>query len=212
MRHHRVLSLTVAGLVAGMVAAGCASKQVREEGAVSPPGGVPPAKAESSPDRGAESAKVAAPARDARAEAQTPAAALPARSGALEPAARTSVSDSGLPGATGEGLHRIHFEFDQAALSPEARGILRGNAAYLSRKSDVMIRVEGHCDERGTAEYNLALGEKRAKSAYQYLIDLGTDPKRIKVVTYGEETPLDPRHNEEAWAQNRRAEFVERRK
>jgi peptidoglycan-associated lipoprotein len=70
-----------------------------------------------------------------------------------------------------------------------------------------MIVVEGHCDERGTAEYNLALGERRANAAAKFLVDMGIDAKRIKSISYGEELPLDPGHNEDAWARNRRAHF-----
>ena len=89
------------------------------------------------------------------------------------------------------------------------RKTLSRNAQHLQATPGVRIRIEGHCDERGTTEYNLALGERRAKSTYQYLMDLGVDPNRMGVVSYGEEQPLDPRNNEEAWALNRRAEFVE---
>ncbi len=103
---------------------------------------------------------------------------------------------------------RIHFAFDSYQLSSEARAKLKKKAELLEKYSDIKLTIEGHCDERGTAEYNLALGERRAKAAYEYLIILGIDPSRMSCVSYGEEKPLVEGHNEEAWAKNRRAEFV----
>lgn len=102
----------------------------------------------------------------------------------------------------------IHFEFDRYDLTPRAREILANKAYFLKQYPTVKILIEGHCDERGTAEYNLALGEKRANAAKQYLIQLGISEDRISTISYGEERPLDPGHNEEAWAKNRRAHFV----
>jgi peptidoglycan-associated lipoprotein len=102
----------------------------------------------------------------------------------------------------------IHFEFDKSRLLPRAKEILRHNAKWLLAHPDVDVTIEGHCDERGTNEYNLALGDRRAQSAKRYLVDLGVDPERLFTVSYGEEKPLDPRHNEAAWAKNRRAQFV----
>lgn len=106
-------------------------------------------------------------------------------------------------------MERVHFDFDKYALRPEARVILEKNADYLKKNPTARVRIEGHCDERGTVEYNLALGERRAKAAFQYVADLGIAPSRMDTVSFGEEVPLDPAHNEEAWAKNRRAEFVE---
>ncbi|MDW7711759.1 MAG: peptidoglycan-associated lipoprotein Pal [Deferrisomatales bacterium] len=106
-------------------------------------------------------------------------------------------------------LRRIHFDFDRYTITPAAREILQGNADFLKANPGAKLEIEGHCDERGTVEYNLALGENRAKAAMQYLVDLGVSADRLRVVSYGKERPLDPRHNEEAWALNRRAEFVE---
>ncbi len=114
--------------------------------------------------------------------------------------------------ATTEGLQRIHFDFDKSNIRPDARNVLIKNAEFLRENSGVKIRIEGHCDERGTNEYNLALGERRAKSALQYLADLGVDPNRMSIISYGEEQPLDPGHNESAWAKNRRAEFVKQQR
>jgi len=114
------------------------------------------------------------------------------------------------PRPTTEKLETIHFDFDDYTLRPDARRILAQNAEYLlNTKPDIQISIEGYCDERGTAQYNLALGERRARSAYQYLADLDVDPGRMKWITYGEQNPVDAGHNESAWALNRRAEFVE---
>lgn len=104
-------------------------------------------------------------------------------------------------------LEMIHFEFDRYRLLQEFKTVLEENARKLKMYPDVKIMIEGHCDERGTIEYNLALGEKRARAAQEYLINLGIDPSRISIISYGKESPLDPRHNEEAWYKNRRDEF-----
>jgi peptidoglycan-associated lipoprotein len=102
----------------------------------------------------------------------------------------------------------IHFDFDKYNLKPEAQAILKAGApAYLKYKEYKLV-IEGNCDERGTVEYNLALGQKRADEAAKYLIDLGIEKERIKTISYGKERPLDPEHNEAAWAKNRRDQFV----
>ncbi len=180
---------------------GCAKKQVRQEGEVSPPS---KQVTETKP----------APSRPTIRETAKPAPKPkpkppPKRTGAVEPAPEKPVRGAGLARETTPGLQRIHFDFDKAVIRPDAQEILKRNAEYLLANPGVRIRIEGHCDERGTTEYNLALGERRAKSTFQYLMDLGIDPNRMTTVSYGEEMPLDPRHNEEAWAKNRRAEFVE---
>jgi len=104
----------------------------------------------------------------------------------------------------------IFFAFDVYALSPEARKILANNAEILRGASGVKILVEGHCDERGTREYNLALGERRANSVKKYLVSLGISGSRIQTVSYGEDRPFKMGSNESAWKQNRRAHFVVR--
>ncbi len=104
-------------------------------------------------------------------------------------------------------LKMIHFDFDKANIRDDMVPILERNAEWLKKHPTVKIRIEGYCDERGTVEYNLALGEKRAKAARDYLVSLGISPDRITIVSYGKSNPIDPRHNEEAWFKNRRAEF-----
>jgi peptidoglycan-associated lipoprotein len=106
------------------------------------------------------------------------------------------------------GLEDIHFDFDKSNIRQDDRKILSRNAAYLSKNKNVKIVIEGNCDERGTAEYNMALGERRADEAKQYLVNLGIDGKRITTISYGSEKPLDPGHDEDAWAKNRRDHFA----
>jgi len=102
---------------------------------------------------------------------------------------------------------RIYFAFDSYELNNNAKEILKKKAEILLKYPSIKLVIEGHCDERGTEEYNLALGERRARAAYEYLIMLGIEADRLSIVSYGEERPIDPRHNEEAWAKNRRDEF-----
>ncbi|MCK4536141.1 MAG: peptidoglycan-associated lipoprotein Pal [Desulfuromonadales bacterium] len=106
-----------------------------------------------------------------------------------------------------KGLKRVHFDFDQFTLTNEARVVLKQNAAYLQANSGLKAVIEGHCDERGSDEYNLALGERRASAAKQYLVSLGVNGNRLSIISYGEEKALDAQSNEQAWAKNRRAEF-----
>lgn len=120
---------------------------------------------------------------------------------------------TGEKGALGEGikvksLQTVYFEFDSYYLSEEARATLSENAEWMKAHPQLKVLIEGHCDERGTEEYNLALGEKRAKSVRDYLVQLGVPSDALSIISYGEEFPVDARHNEEAWAKNRRAEFV----
>jgi peptidoglycan-associated lipoprotein len=102
----------------------------------------------------------------------------------------------------------IYFEFDKSRLLPEAKEILRNKAKWLTAHAEVSVIIEGHCDERGTNEYNMALGDRRAQSAKSYLVDLGIGSQRLTTISYGEERPLDPGHNETSWARNRRGQFV----
>jgi peptidoglycan-associated lipoprotein len=105
-------------------------------------------------------------------------------------------------------LRPAFFGLDSSEVGPEAQKVLEANAEVIKRYKSWVITIEGHCDERGTAEYNLALGERRAVSARTYLVSLGIPAERLRVVSYGKEFPFDPGHNEDAWAKNRRDHFV----
>ncbi|MEW5797115.1 MAG: peptidoglycan-associated lipoprotein Pal [Candidatus Zixiibacteriota bacterium] len=101
----------------------------------------------------------------------------------------------------------VYFDFDKYDLRADARASLDANFALLQEFPDAIVKVEGHCDERGTVEYNLSLGEKRAKAVMNYLVGRGIAQSRLSIISYGKERPVDPGHNETAWAKNRRAEF-----
>ncbi|MCC6347416.1 MAG: peptidoglycan-associated lipoprotein Pal [Nitrospirales bacterium] len=105
-------------------------------------------------------------------------------------------------------IQDVYFDYDRYDIKDEAKPALKELAAFLSREKDTRVVVEGHCDERGTNEYNLALGDKRANAAKDYLISLGIPSKRIETVSYGEEKPACKESTEECWAKNRRAHFV----
>ena len=105
-------------------------------------------------------------------------------------------------------LKPLFFGLDQSEVDAAGQQVLQANAEVLKKYATWQLTVEGHCDERGTAEYNLALGERRAVAARNYLVSLGVAADRIKTVSYGKEFPFDPAHTEAAWAKNRRAHFV----
>lgn len=179
----------VMGCVA-MGAAGCAKHEmVKAEQPVAP------------------SATVAKPA----VKAETPAPAAkpvvtpePVREQTVAPAPEP-VSQAGELRAS---LEKIYFDFDSTTLSTEARDRLAKNAELMKKAPQVNVRIEGHCDERGSDEYNLALGEKRAQAAKKYLTSLGVPADHLSVISYGKEKPADPGHDAAAWAKNRRDEFV----
>jgi peptidoglycan-associated lipoprotein len=106
------------------------------------------------------------------------------------------------------GLYTIHFDYDKSALSAEARGNIDKNVAWMKAHAAAKVQIEGHCDRHGSIEYNLALGERRAKAVRAYMVNLGTDGKRLTTISYGKEKPLDSSETETADAKNRRANFV----
>lgn len=108
----------------------------------------------------------------------------------------------------GSGLKEVYFEFDRYDLDSDDRAILRTNAEWLKKTPTLRVEVEGHCDERGTNEYNLALGAKRAQAAKDYLMSLGVAESRISATSYGEEIPVCREHTEDCWQKNRRDRFV----
>ena len=135
---------------------------------------------------------------------ETPAAKPPAATGPTTTAApRPQVAEF----AANPNLKDIHFDFDKYDIRPGDAKILDGNATWL-KANDVLVLIEGHCDERGTNEYNLALGERRAKATMNYLVSQGVQANRITIISYGEERPLCTEKNEACWARNRRAHFL----
>lgn len=105
-------------------------------------------------------------------------------------------------------LNMVHFDYDKYFIRDDAKPVLEANAQWLNKFKTVEILIEGHCDERGTEEYNMALGEKRAKNTFDYLVSLGISSNRIKTISYGKSQPIDPGHNEISWQKNRRAKFT----
>ena len=146
------------------------------------------------------------------APARPPAPPEPVREPVAVPA--EPVRDDAISSASLDDLNKnsplkpVYFELDSSDLSPANQKALDENAALLKRYTSWAVTVEGHCDERGTAEYNLALGERRAIAARAYLVSLGIAADRLRTVSYGKEFPFDPGHDESAWAKNRRAHFV----
>lgn len=126
----------------------------------------------------------------------------------LAQAERTQIKQAEAAVSPIAGFDFIYFDFDKFNVKAEYRGTLTKIADWLKKNSDYKVRIEGNCDERGTAEYNLALGEKRANSAKDYLAKLGIDKAKINTISYGKEKPVDAGHNDEAWAKNRNAHFV----
>jgi peptidoglycan-associated lipoprotein len=124
------------------------------------------------------------------------------------------VRDDSISSATLDDLNRnsplkpVFFSLDSSEITPASQAVLDENAAVLRKFASWAVTLEGHCDERGTAEYNLALGERRAGAARAYLVSVGISADRLRTVSYGKEFPFDPGHDEAAWAKNRRAHFV----
>lgn len=110
--------------------------------------------------------------------------------------------------ATTAGLQKIHFDFDKSNIKPEFESVLKGNAEWMNSHSKNKVTIEGHCDERGSVEYNIALGDRRANSTKSYMQKLGIGADRLSTISYGKERPLCTQHDEGCWWQNRRAEFV----
>jgi peptidoglycan-associated lipoprotein len=128
--------------------------------------------------------------------------------------ASVPTSDQKLPGPINNGggpeipsLVTVYFDYDDSALRPDAKDGLKRNAEFMRSNRDVKAELQGNCDSRGTEEYNLALGKRRAEAAKQYLTDLGIAPQRLITVSFGEENPAAPGESEAAWAKNRRVDF-----
>jgi peptidoglycan-associated lipoprotein len=176
-----VLALSVAALVA----VGCAKKQtVKSEGAQGAPGGAAPGAVSEAPVKEAPAPVVVAPA--------TP----PSAPGIAVTEEAKSMFDD------------VWFDFDKSEVKEDGRKTCRVVADYLKKNPRARLLIEGHCDERGTSEYNMALGERRATAVMTYLVSLGVSKGALSTVSFGKEKPLDPGHDEGAWAKNRRAHFV----
>ena len=126
---------------------------------------------------------------------------------AREQAAKERAAKVEPAAAVVDAVKDIYFDFDKSSIRPDAREVLKANADYFLKNSAASIVIEGHCDERGTAEYNMALGKSRAQEAKKYLANLGVKESKMKTISYGKERPIDPGHDEQAWAKNRRAHF-----
>ncbi len=157
----------------------------------------------------ATAAPAPAPAPRAAAPGPAPTAAAPAESGAAATAAPASTARPSLKEFTAvAALKDVFFEFDKYDIRAEDAKTLDANATWLKANAENLVLIEGHCDERGTNEYNLALGERRAKAAMNYLVSQGVQANRITIISYGEERPLCNEKNESCWSKNRRAHFL----
>lgn len=141
------------------------------------------------------------------ASATKPAASAKSAPSKADPGSSLDALQKGQVAGTGP-LKDVNFNFDSAELSESARAILKANADWLKGNPTARVQIEGHCDERGTADYNMALGAKRAQAAMDYLTTLGIAGNRLSTISYGEEIPVCKDKNEECWAKNRRARFV----
>ena len=190
----RALPLLLPVLIVATVLAvvGCAKRPALSQASAPAPTGVPQSVAPA-PAAPIQESPAAAPAPPAPAPQPVVEAARP-------PAPPKDFADTA-------NLQDIHFDFDKAAIRPDAARLLDANAGWLRSNGNMLVLVEGHCDERGTNEYNLVLGERRARATINYLIGQGIAQDRLSLVSYGEERPLCTEHNEACWAKNRRAHF-----
>ncbi|OGL00525.1 MAG: peptidoglycan-associated lipoprotein [Candidatus Rokubacteria bacterium RIFCSPHIGHO2_12_FULL_73_22] len=181
-------------LLFGVVLAGCAKRPATTQASAPAPTAPPPAATTPAQPSAPPAPSMAAPTRPAPA----PAAAAPTTTARPSPKEFTAIAD----------LKDIHFAFDKYDIRPGDAKVLDANAAWLKSHGDYLVLVEGHCDERGTNEYNLALGERRAKSTMNYLVSQGVQASRITIISYGEERPQCAEKNEGCWSKNRRSHFL----
>jgi peptidoglycan-associated lipoprotein len=188
--------IVLALLTIPIVLAGCAKRPATTAAAAPPPTGAavttPPAPAAPAPARESPPAAVTPPAPATAAPQTPPSTARPS------PKEFVSVPE----------LKDIHFDFDKYDIRPGDAKILDANASWLKSNPDQLVLIEGHCDERGTNEYNLALGERRAKATMNYLVSQGVQANRVTIISYGEERPVCTEHNESCWSKNRRSHFL----
>ncbi len=196
MRHRgqRLTAFLAPALLLALLLTGCAKRPATT--AVSAPAPTPPP------------AAPAATPSPSRAVTEPPRPAPPGGAGEQRAAVRPSPAEFA---ETGD-LKDVHFDFDKYEIRPGDAKVLDANAVWLKSNPDQVILIEGHCDERGTNEYNIALGDRRAKATTNYLVAQGVPQNRISVISYGEERPLCTAHNEDCWAKNRRAHFLVKRR
>ena len=175
-------SLFVMGIMLSFIAAGCAKKVETAQQSVTPP------------EEQVAPSPSPAPPEEPMKEPQT----------AVK---ETEINPSESAKPAPSTLDMIHFDFDKAAIRPDAKAILEKHAKWLQANPKVKIQIEGHCDERGTNEYNLALGERRAQATKRFLTALGIDGRRLATISYGEERPLCIQHDESCYGKNRRSQF-----
>jgi len=183
-------------ILSGLFLLACGKKEIKTDGLTGVPGG------EEVKEDDAEKAKKRARIREQElTEEQLREKALREKALAEEEARRQAM-------ASGFENEDVFFEFDQFVLSDSAKAVLNKKAKWLKDHPNAKALIEGHCDERGSTEYNLALGQKRAEAAMQFILALGIDPSRVSTISFGKERLADPGHNEAAWAKNRRAHFI----
>jgi peptidoglycan-associated lipoprotein len=181
--NRKMTGTIIVSVCVALFSAGCAKKElVKSEEPIAPPSAVEQAPAVTKP-------------------AETPAPETPA----VKEETLQETTKEEAPAVT---METIHFDFDSYVLSAEARDTLRKNAEWMMSNPAAKVQVQGNCDERGSAEYNLALGENRAKAAARYLETLGVAQDRLSTISFGKEKPVDPGHDEAAWSKNRRDDFV----
>ncbi len=214
MGFRRINTIPTMALViaVAMVLSGCPKRADVAKGDTQAPGAQPGA-ATTSPSISPEASRPGDPSRPSTSTVTTKEEVVtsPTQGQLQEPPAKGAPS-AAATGTRAEGspLKDIFFDFDKSDIRDDAKGSLSEDAQWLRANATAQITIEGHCDERGTAEYNLGLGERRAKAAKDYLVAAGIDAKRIKMISYGKERPFVLGHDESAWKWNRRAHFAVR--
>jgi peptidoglycan-associated lipoprotein len=193
MKQQLRISLAICAVAA--ICGGCAKQQVLKQDQMIPP---------TTSSASAQTAKPAATAAKPATESNLPATAIKES----QPEKQTQDAAQGNDAALKANLEKVFFDFDSYTLSKDARETLAKNAELLKKQKDAKVQIQGNCDELGSDEYNLALGEKRAKAAQQYLLGMGVEASRLSTISYGKEKPVVPGHDDSARAKNRRDEFV----